>query len=297
MSRSVKVILGGGLGNQMFMYAAGRALAVRMNARLVLDLSEFRRDVVYKRVYLLGRFSISAAVLPSGVSTWLRWTFDRAIRKAPALAERWGFYDEPVVDGMQVFDLRLLSPPDRGSISLRGYWQSEAYFRDYADVIRRELTPEVPRDAVANAELAKIQASAHPVSVGVRFFRETPDGGLNPAETLSAFREQLVAHAAANPGCDYFVFSDEPRHLADSACLGVPFTLITPRPRNEDAPVDLYLMSQCRTFFLGYSSFHWWGAWLAAAPDKQVTYLQFPGRPSEGYAANGWRVVTANAHL
>jgi len=58
--------------------------------------------------------------------------------------------------------------------------------------------------------------------------------------------------------------------------------------------VDLFLMTQCQTFFIGYSSFHWWGAWLAASPQKQVTYLHFPGRPCDGYAASDWAIATAS---
>ena len=40
--RAVTVVLQGGLGNQMFQYAAGRALAKRTGAELLVDLNEFR---------------------------------------------------------------------------------------------------------------------------------------------------------------------------------------------------------------------------------------------------------------
>jgi len=327
MARTVRVIVAGGLGNQMFMYAAARALAVRTKASLILDPSAFRRDTVYKRVFLLDRFPIVGAVAPQGWLSSIRSLAERITRKFPRLASRLGLFDEPTAHGMQVFDPRLVAPPAlrafslRGywqseayfrdvapmirselvappalrAFSLRGYWQSEAYFRDVAPMIRSELSPPPPTGGAALGDLHRIQASRHPVAVGVRFFGEAPGGGTDPSTPLAAFREQVTAHAAREPGCDYFVFTDEPGHLRDPDCLGVPFTLITPRPRNEDAPVDLFLMTQCQTFFIGYSSFHWWGAWLAASPQKQVTYLHFPGRPCDGYAAEGWRVGTAGA--
>jgi len=295
MARTVRVIVAGGLGNQMFMYAAARALAVRTKASLILDPSAFRRDTVYKRVFLLDRFPIVGAVAPQGWLSSIRSLAERITRKFPRLASRLGLFDEPTAHGMQVFDPRLVAPPALRAFSLRGYWQSEAYFRDVAPMIRSELSPPPPTGGAALGDLHRIQASRHPVAVGVRFFGEAPGGGTDPSTPLAAFREQVTAHAAREPGCDYFVFTDEPGHLRDPDCLGVPFTLITPRPRNEDAPVDLFLMTQCQTFFIGYSSFHWWGAWLAASPQKQVTYLHFPGRPCDGYAAEGWRVGTAGA--
>jgi hypothetical protein len=299
MQRTVETVLTGGLGNQLFQYAAGRALAERIGGRLVLDLSEFRRDVVYKRVYLLDRFPITGVPRPSNALASMRWTFDRAVRKFPRLAEWLGRLDEPLAEGVQVFDPRLLAPPQHAYLSLRGYWQNEGYFQDAADVIRRELTPPIPGAGVALRELSQIRSSAHPVGIGIRFFREVPGGGADPRQMLAAFREQITAHAAKEPGCSYFVFSDEPEHLRSPDCLGVPFTLITPRPKNENAPIDLCLMSHCRTFFIGYSSFHWWGAWLAASRGKHVNYLHFPGRPCNGYAAATWQslpIALASCH-
>jgi hypothetical protein len=290
MAKTVQVVVSGGLGNQMFMYAAGRALAARINARLVLEISSFQRDYAYHRTYLLDRFPIRADLrLPTPWSSLLV-TAEKLVRKFPSIAARCGFIDEPRVGGLEVFESRLLSPPALPFFSLRGYWQSESYFQDVEDLVRDELTPPPPTDKVACAELRRIRESAHPVAVCIRFFSEVVDGGLPVQETLSIFRQQLALHSAGTPGCDYFVFTDSPAHLVDSRCLGVPFTLITHRTRNEDAPTDLALIAACRTFFLGYSSFHWWGAWLATAANKRVTYLRFPGRPGKGYAAKGWIV-------
>jgi hypothetical protein len=294
MARTVQIILGGGLGNQLFMYAAGRALADRVGGKLVLDLSELRHDIVYKRVYLLDRFPITATVKPAHAlsSGWL--LAERVVRRFPRLADRWGLLDEPFADGLPVFNPRLLDPPQVPYLSLRGYWQNEKYFSDSAATIRQELSPPEPQDPAALDELRRIRLSTHPVAVGIRFFREVAWSRSDPRQTLAAFRECVMAHATREPGGDYFVFTDEPDHLQDPACLGVPFTLMTPRPRNEDAPIDLYLMTQCRTFFIGYSSFHWWGAWLAASPEKNVTYLHFPGRPCKGYAADDWSTFTVS---
>src|SRR4029077_200006 len=72
----VSVELMGGLGNQMFQYAAGHALARRKGAALRLDLGHFAQSG--KRRYLLDCFAVPAPVSqePSpnawrGLAHWL----------------------------------------------------------------------------------------------------------------------------------------------------------------------------------------------------------------------------------
>jgi hypothetical protein len=292
MSVTVRVLLGGGLGNQLFMYAAGRALSLRIGAQLILDTSQFRFDETYKRVYLLDRFPIVAKTISEGPALRARSTAERVLRKFPRVACRLGLWDEPIHNGSAVFDQRLVTAAQGRSVSLRGNWQNERYFRDQSDRIRAELFPPQPRDPVANEELAKIRGSSHPVAVGIRFYREVPGESSDPDLIIAAFRKHLTRTCPRTNQADFFVFTEEPSYFSDPHCLGVPFTVVTHRPRNEDAPVNLHLMAHCRTFLIGYSSYHWWGAWLASVTGKRVTYLRFPGRPDLDYSAEGWDVAS-----
>lgn len=293
MTPTVRVILGGGLGNQLFMYAAGRALAARIDGRLILDTAEFRRDHVYKRVYLLDQFPIAGEAIGPGIRSTLLISAERLIRRLPPLPSLLGLVQEETRKGLPVFHAGIVERPRRRSVALRGYWQSERYFRDQAAIVRRELTPPLPRLPSAVDELARIEAARHPVGVGIRFYQEVPGANTDASAVIAAFRARLVEHAARAPGAEYFLFTEEPRHFADPDCLGVPFTVITHRERNEDAPVNLHLMTRCRTFFIGYSSYHWWGAWLCPDPRRTVHYIHFPGRPCEDYAAMEWTILPA----
>ena len=59
MSRKVVVRLKGGLGNQLFCYAAARRLARINDAELVLDaVTGFKYDHLYRRTFALGIFCI-----------------------------------------------------------------------------------------------------------------------------------------------------------------------------------------------------------------------------------------------
>ncbi len=288
---SVRVNVAGGLGNQMFMYAAGRALAARMGAHLALNACGFSRDVTYKRIFLLDQFPISAEVLPNSWPTRLLGPLDRLARVCPWLVPGVTLFQEESKGHYPLFKPTLLKPPPTRSAVLRGFWQDERYFCDASDLVRRELTPPVPSDPIALDELARIEQASHAVAVGIRFFEEVPGQSSDREGIIEAFRRVVSTHASRERDCTYFVFTEEPRYFEDPKCLGVNFTVITHRPRNEDALINLYLMSRCRSFFIGYSSYHWWGAWLSAAAGKQVTYLRFPARPGREYAASGWTTV------
>jgi hypothetical protein len=61
----IVVQLSGGVGNQMFQYAMGRALAARHDARLVLDSSRLEGES--GNTYELGCFQLEAPLAP-----WVR---------------------------------------------------------------------------------------------------------------------------------------------------------------------------------------------------------------------------------
>ena len=54
--KRVVAFLQGGLGNQCFIYAAARAVALRANTELALDGSYFLEDKIYRRRFALDYF-------------------------------------------------------------------------------------------------------------------------------------------------------------------------------------------------------------------------------------------------
>ena len=126
----------GGLGNQMFQYAAGRALAAKYNVPLKLDLRWMRR--YSRRDFLLDKFPISVES-PSRFDclkfTWFPFQrnpfffYMRFIRKFnPLLYMETAFPFNPDV---------LNLGPDR---FLFGYFQSEKYFKYYESIIRQDFS-------------------------------------------------------------------------------------------------------------------------------------------------------------
>ena len=268
MTRVVVRVMGG-LGNQLFCYAAARRLALANNAELVVDdVSGFTYDAIYQRHYQLNHFNIPCR---KATAAERLEPFSRVRR---TLKRRWN-QRLPFVQRAHLaqagidFDPSLLHFKPKGTVYLEGYWQSEDYFKDMADTLRQDLQIKPPTDA-RNLEMAARIHSRLSVAVHVRFFDAPAEGGMNNAPgdyytRAVALMEKLV------PGAHYFVFSDQP--AASRARIPLPdarVTLVQHNTGDENAYADLWLMSRCQYFIIANSTFSWWGAWLATQPGKQV---------------------------
>lgn len=280
---SVVACLFGGLGNQMFQYAAGRSLAVRTGARLVLDATGFTLPRA-RRAYALEGYALAAETRFDGyrhpprlsavqfpAPPWSGW-IDRAARLLRARNVPIGRATGE--NTFSVFNERSFDFDSRFSqcdpqTYLVGYWQSERYFADIADLVRQDLTYQRAPDA-ANAQwLARIRA-ANAVCVHVRrgdyllpaHFRHH---GLCSADYYRR-AVRLMRDRVADP--QFFIFSDDwawcREHLADR-------DMVIVEANKPDAGQDeLRLMVACRHHVIANSSLSWWGAWLAASGDQIV---------------------------
>ncbi len=259
----------GGLGNQLFCYAAARRLALVNRAELVIDdTSGFVCDHTYQRQYQLHHFSIPCR---KATAAERMEPFARVRRYAKRrLSQRLLFSERSYIkqEGMD-FDPRLLQIRPRDTVYLEGYWQSEDYFTDVAEIIRDDLRIVPPTDAANTAMAAQIRNSPA-VAVHMRFFDSITESGVNnaPAEYYPRAVTRMETLA---PDAHYYVFSDNP----DVARTRMPLpngrtTYVSQNHGDASAYADLWLMTQCRHFIIANSTFSWWGAWLAQQQDKHV---------------------------
>jgi len=275
----ITVSLIGGLGNQMFQYAAGKALAERHGVPLVLDLSGFRNYAL--RSFLLDHLCVPEADLPSvsevsaenashnfARSLW-KQRIDRVLGRfgLPKLTPSANQYREPHFHYDPAFE--TLGP----QASLFGYFQSERYFTSIAGGLRDWLLPREPFGVAAATVLGLIERSLVPVSVHVR-----RGDYLNPgtAEVHGILGEPYYRHAidrieaALGEGIDFFVFSDDPA-AAEQVLNFVSKSRLNHVRGDPRRPwEDMALMARCRHHVIANSSFSWWGAWLNRSPNKIV---------------------------
>jgi len=295
----VIVRLKGGVGNQLFEYAAARRLALKNEASLVIDsVTGFARDIQYRREYALDRFQIGGRLATPAerlepFERWRRALVKLRARRRPFVARK--YVEQERLD----FDPRLLEYRVAGTVYLDGYWQSEGYFKDVSAEIRKDLEIKAPQDAT-NQELAKRIRGCESVGIHVRWFDKTlPALNIPTANNLTRDYYinaiQNLKDKLTDP--HFFLFSDD--LAAAREALALPEEQVTSIGHNrgdENAYADLWLMTQCRHFIIANSTFSWWGAWLARFEPKIIIApnLKLVGVSNWGFAGlipEGWVLV------
>ena len=256
----------GGLGNQMFQYAAGRALAMRLGVPLKLDLSWFDtvQNSTTPREYMLHAFPIeaTAAILGEveGIAYRKQNFFLKLLRRSKKRSQY--YVKEPLYNYWAGFN--LLTAP----VYLDGYWQQQDYFVDITNSIRKDFV--FPAFTCREAEdlAAKISVTTASVCIHIR----RGDYAVNPIVkhvhglcTPEYYTQALkILTQRLGKELSLFIFTDDPAWVRKSFdTQGYPTTMVD-FPEHQDKPWDdMHLMSCCTHHIIANSSFSWWGAWLS----------------------------------
>ncbi|MCY7290681.1 MAG: hypothetical protein LH615_00715, partial [Ferruginibacter sp.] len=141
----IVVEINGGLGNQMFQYAFGMALAHLNNTKLELDISEFNVEETnfVKRNFELDIFDFPKSFCNMyGLNKFKPTTnlIKRVVRKINPHK----IYKEPHFS----FDKNALKL--KGNYFFQGYWQSERYFSQIANNVRTAFDFKVLKNEQTN---------------------------------------------------------------------------------------------------------------------------------------------------
>ena len=263
----------GGLGNQMFQYAAGSALATRLRQPLEIDIRSIRLEGVSHNGYEIAHvfYTEPTHATDQSVSRLLGWrssrTVQRVLRRSGATALFGRYVPEPHFHPWSGFDAL-----DSGCY-LDGYWQSQRYFAATTHQLHADFAFRQPLRG-SNAILAeRIAAATMAVSVHVRrgdyvsSSRAAAHHGMPELDYYRMALERLTSSLALAPTC--FVFSDDIAWARTNLSLPND-TVFVDHNRGSDSHFDMHLMSRCRHHIIANSSFSWWAAWLNRRADKIV---------------------------
>ncbi len=281
--------LSGGLGNQLFQYAAGLSLAARRGTSLSLETRKFRKttsdleDPAARPLRIMDFQLPHRRICPKGEEQgWRRrWNLSRNLR----LPARWlGFYTEKSFS----YDPAFERAPD--GVCLRGYFQSELYFRNVACELRQAFRP-LDQSVLQriDTELASFRSPGRAlVALHIRRgdFLDLTD---RDCMTGDAF---LEAAMSTFPGARFLVFSDDlawcrERFASRGDVAFSPFTRVID---------DFLAMARCDHNILAKSTFSWWAAWLNETPGRRVIAPYIAPEPSWGgggpdYYPRDWTVL------
>lgn len=256
----VLIRLLGGLGNQLFQYAAGRAVAESTGRTLVFDHALLARDRL--RGYALDRWGVD---VPQGQPS----PFVRAVLRTPGLwrLARATGGTISVGDTRCIFD-RMRGEPIRADgrardIILTGYWQRRDAFGSIEPALRRTLRHG--NAAALAPRIAELGLGPGTVAVHVRRgdYANAAVAAMNPVLPTSYHAAAVAALNASRRFDRAVVFTDDAAWTHENLRLDLPWTLGS--APNQTADDDLWLMSRAGGVVIANSSFSWWAAWLAEA--------------------------------
>jgi hypothetical protein len=267
----ITVKLKGGLGNQLFQYAFGRAVSLKLETPLNLDITAFDNpdEMETERDFGLNCFNIQAKILnESSVSKvdFVKSKIDKTIRLIKNTLNPYSGY---------IFEPKNLEAKENAT--LEGSWQTEKYFSEIETILRYDLTLKnklSPKAKLFKDRIKQVEDNGG-VSTSLHIRRgdyvtdkyaNTYHGVLDMTyyqKAISTLQSKLCGKQLV-----LFVFSDDISWVKENLKTEVPYVCVS-RPEISDYE-DMYLMSQCNHNIIANSSFSWWGAWLNPRKDKII---------------------------
>lgn len=286
--------LKGGLGNQMFQYAAGLALAEHRRTVLKLDVSWFREYANYEshNRYALSCFNVTeqfatyaecqhlGGVAPTRIERWLARaarTFHFYQFASRVDSRRTRFYQQGYHFFPGFFDLA-------DNTFVDGLFQSEQFFRPVANHLRLHFSFRYPAQP-AVAEMAQ-RISSTP-SAAVHFRRGDYVRDANYSREMGVLNLDYYTRAVAlllqrQPALTLYIFSDDIDAIEREYRPPCPHVFV--RATQPWHSYDkIRLMSLCDHAIISNSTFAWWAAWLIPSSRKQVIAPDpwFAGNPAQ----------------
>jgi hypothetical protein len=221
----------GRLGNQMFQFASLKGIAKNNNYNFCLPPSEDKDEWVDHQLFIPFKFQ-----------NVMLLNIQYIDGNRPTIQEKSFAFDEELYNNCPKW------------VNLQGYFQSEKYFKNIEDDIRKDYEFH---DHIYNPAKKMIDSVDNPISLHIR-----------RTDYLT------LSHNHNNLGLEYYqealnhfdndrtviIFSDDPDWCNQQEIFSGDRFLVS---ENNTNYVDLCLMTLCKDHIIANSSFSWWGAWLA----------------------------------
>ena len=265
------VQLNGGLGNQMFQYACGQALAYKHHTVLLLDTTQLKinnSSITFRRLEL-DIFKINIQEASKKDVEKLKPLFYRIVN---VLSLRTGFRG---IQTSKYFIEKSFSFNESiekigKDCYLNGYWQNSRYFQNIEPIIREEFKFPFIIDKVNNERLIRINKE-NSISLHVRRsdFVNNKHHKIHGACSIEYYRKAAEYISSKIELPFFFVFSDDIDWAQKNLNLRYPCEFVSCNIGKQNY-IDMQLMSLCKHNIIANSSFSWWGAWLNMNPEKIV---------------------------
>ena len=283
---TIRIKLTGGLGNQMFQFAIGFAIAKKNDVRLSLDLNYINQRQLFNGFELEKVFNIYSKVsFLNKALSFQSINFKEILNKIDVT-----FYNfkEPHFH----YTSKILDIPKHSFLD--GYWQSELYFKDYSKEIKKIFSFSDILDE-QNQLISNDIDQSNSISIHIRrgdfLLKRNDNHYMNLKEYyLKAINES--SKFFKNP--KYFIFTDDPSWVTDNFVLDHSYFIVAVN-QGAKSFYDMHLMSLCKSNIIANSSFSWWGAWLNDNKDKIIyapkDWFKDKSISTDDLIPNSWNII------
>jgi hypothetical protein len=278
--------LKGGLGNQMFQYATGFAVANKNQTIQKIDVSGYDDVRVANsetpRKFGLSIFKITSPIALSDEIAKAKYPFN-------ILSKAWRFFKQRILkQNYTDYDPKLFKKISKEiekyrhtkkypGFYLDGFFQSEKNFTEFAPQIRQEFTFKKEFFDEKVKQLAEVMQKENSVSVHIRhgdYLHDKKTHKYHGVLSVEYYQDaiELITEKIKeqkNPAKTtppvFYIFTDDEKWADENFPT---FTNISKNHLKDHE--EMYLMSQCKHHIIANSSFSWWGAWLNKNSDKIV---------------------------
>ena len=275
MDRIIIAKISEGLGNQLFMYANAYTISRKFDLNLCLDpYSGYYKNNI--RSYMLNNFNISSKIASS------EWIFSNNYRnlikkikfKCDFFKKKKSFLFESKDKNKFTKFSSIKLDNFNDQIYVDGNFESEKYFSDYRNDLLNEFS--FKKD-MSNNKYLDIIKKHNVVSISIRQNRYSERRN-NKFDQNSISKSQdfvaktvdyiyqaikLISSKVNNP--KFLLWSNDFTGLDQYFPTNEFLYVINPEDKILN---DFYLLTQCKYFIVGPSTFSWWGAWLSNNESK-----------------------------
>jgi len=280
MNNIIVTRISNGLGNQLFQYAAAYALAKKFKRKLLIDdESAYFKKKDSLRKYELHNFNLSSQIVDKKYkfNNYLLDTKRKFLKKIDFLLLKKKFIIEKIDQYKKTsfYNIKITKP--NNILFMEGSFESSLYFQDVNNQLINEFRLKDPSIYIKNFYLDIINKH-NVVSISVRQHRYSElkirnidiNAGKIKSDSFTKNTIDYIMRAVnffdskvKNP--KYLVWSNDFNGLRQYFNKD---KFIFVNNSNNKIISDFFLLTKCKYFIVGPTSFHWWGAWLSEFKNK-----------------------------
>ena len=270
------IVISGGLGNQMFIYAFCEELRARGEKSVLFVKHRPNKQAFGHQGYELkklfsirrydGLLSVLAVFCLTIYSQLLRFFSIKSREKLyrivgihiVSVSENFNFYPS-------IYDFKHKNE------LFKGTWQSEHFFENVKQNVRKAFVFNVNLLSEKSSAIARLMQNETSVSIHIRrgdYLSEQYINGFAGICTDEYYSNAIKRIEADMNDPHYYIFTDDKVWVLEH--FKIKNAIYVTHNKDENSWQDMYLMSQSKHNIIANSSFSWWGAWLNNNPDKIV---------------------------